>query len=274
MSPSAKQARRYGWRPDTPDHRDYKFVPTRSLLRAPPQKVDNRPLLMLPYDQFQLGSCTGQACAGEHQARQIRQHLAAIPRPTAAQVAAAIKKSWCPSRLAIYYDERVIEGTVNQDAGAEIRDGIKVLAKKGAAPETLWPYNTAKFAKKPTAAYYAEAVKHTALRYERVTQTLSHMLAALADTGSFIFGFSVYESFESDTVTRTGVVPMPRTQERLLGGHAVMAVGYDQAKRWFIVRNSWGTRWGDKGYFYMPFDYLLNDDLSADFWRVLMLKAA
>jgi len=103
--------------------------------------------------------------------------------------------------------------------------------------------------------------------YQRL-YTLDEMLGCLADGFPFEFGFSVYESFESDQVARTGLVPMPKRGESLLGGHAVVGVGYDQATERLIVRNSWGVGWGDKGYFYLPFAYASNRNLSDDFWKV------
>jgi len=94
------------------------------------------------------------------------------------------------------------------------------------------------------------------------------MRSCLAEGFPFVFGFSVYESFESDRVKSTGVVPMPKKGEKYLGGHAVMAVGYDQVRERFIVRNSWGARWGVDGYCYMPYAYLDNDDLATNFWTL------
>jgi C1A family cysteine protease len=92
------------------------------------------------------------------------------------------------------------------------------------------------------------------------------MLTCLTEGYPFVFGFAVYESFESPQVKRTGVVNMPKKGEVMLGGHAVMAVGFDQAKKRFLVRNSWGRNWGMSGYFTMPFEYL--ETLSADFWTI------
>ena len=98
------------------------------------------------------------------------------------------------------------------------------------------------------------------------------MRSCLSDGCPFIFGFSVYESFESDAVAATGIVPMPGKTETCLGGHAVMAVGYDDSKQWIIVRNSWGPDWGDKGYFYLPYAYITNNNLADDFWTIRLVK--
>ena len=105
-----------------------------------------------------------------------------------------------PSRLFIYYNERVIEGTVDEDSGAMIRDGIKSVAKQGAPHEKLWPYVIAKFRTRPSAPAYKDAARHPAVLYQRVTREIDQMKGCLASGYPFVFGFSVYESFESQTV--------------------------------------------------------------------------
>src|SRR5262249_42066954 len=157
------------------------------------------------------------------------------------QMKQALADVFVPSRLFIYYNERVIEGTVDEDAGAMIRDGIKSVAKQGAPHERLWPYTIAKFQTKPPRAAYTDAAKHPAGLYQRLTQTPLQLNGCLASGCPFVFGFSVYESFESDAVARSGRVEMPKPKEALVGGHAVMAVGYDDPSERFIVRNSWGA---------------------------------
>src|SRR5262249_25089308 len=152
-----------------------------------------------------------------------------------------------PSRLFIYYNEREMEGTVSSDAGAQIRDGIKSVSERGDCPETQWPYEIDKFADRPTAGCYKSAFKYKAVAYQRLVQNLNQMKGCLASGFPFVFGFSVYESFESELVAKTGNAPLPGAGEQLLGGHAVMAVGYDDSHQWFYVRNSWGTDWGMDG---------------------------
>ena len=149
-----------------------------------------------------------------------------------------------------------------------LRDGMKTLAKQGVCPEPMWPYVLSQFATKPTPECYAEAKKHLGITYMRVAQDVAQMRGCVAAGYPFIFGFTVYESFESDAVTRTGNVPMPDGMERTLGGHAMCVVGYDNPKKLFIVRNSWGASWGKKGYGTMPYAYFTNTDLSADFWTL------
>ena len=98
------------------------------------------------------------------------------------------------------------------------------------------------------------------------------MKGCLASGFPFVFGFTVYESFESQEVAKTGMVPMPAAGESVLGGHAVLAVGYDDGHQRFIVRNSWGTGWGMQGYFTMPYAYLTERDLSSDFWTIRLVQ--
>jgi C1A family cysteine protease len=149
-----------------------------------------------------------------------------------------------------------------------IRDGIKTVAKQGAPHERLWPYVIAKFKTKPSAAAFRDAAKHRAILYQRLTQTPQQLKACLAGGYPFVFGFSVYESFESDVVAKTGKMPMPKPKEKQLGGHAVLAVGYNDATQRFLVRNSWGPRWGVGGYFTMPYAYITDENLADDFWTI------
>ena len=243
----------YGWVRDLPDDRD--FVYGAPLVRFPqglPRSVDLRSECPPVYDQGQLGSCTGNGIAGAIEFDQRKQRT----------------KEFTPSRLFIYYNERVIEGTISQDAGAQIRDGIKSVAKVGAPPESDWPYNIAKFAVRPPPKAYRDSKQDLVSAYSRVVQDVTQMRGCLAEGYPFVFGFTVYQSFESETVARTGLVPMPGTGEAVLGGHCVVAVGYDDFKRRFIIRNSWGTGWGLHGYCLMPYEYLINPRLASDFWTI------
>ena len=169
------------------------------------------------------------------------------------------------SRLFIYYNERVLEGSVDYDSGASLRDGIKTLRKQGACWEKTWPYLIEHFDRKPPKNCYIEAKKHCIESYHRIN-SLPEMLTCLAEGYPFVFGFTVYESFQSQRVAKTGVANMPKKKEKAIGGHAVLAVGYNQKQKRFLVRNSWGPKWGQDGYFTMPYEYL--ETLSADFWTI------
>jgi len=241
----------YGWVPDLPDYRDILYRTVRPLPPTLPPAVDLRPGCSTIEDQGALGSCTANALAGA---------LEFLEQKDGYQVVDL-------SRLFIYYNERLIENTVNSDSGAMLRDGIKSLAKQGVCTERKWPYIISRFMKRPATSCYREAEEHQITSYQRIL-TLDEMLACLAEGFPFVFGFTVYESFESTHVRKTGHVELPKTGERVLGGHAVLAVGYRMDEKRFTVRNSWGNGWGQKGYFTMPFDYLAARNLSDDFWVI------
>ena len=253
----ARSVSRFGWVPDLPDRRDLMYAAPPHVAVALPPKVDLRPKCPKVYDQGQLGSCTGNAIAAAHEFDQMKQN------PTGA---------FQPSRLFIYYNERQMEGTVDSDSGAQIRDGIKSVGQQGVCPESEWPYDISQFRTKPSASAFQDAAKYKAILYQRVARSLAQMKGCLASGFPWVFGFTVYESFESPEVARTGMVPMPGTGENTVGGHAVMAVGYDDLQDRFIVRNSWGTGWGLKGYFLMPYAYLLDENLSDDFWTIRLVQ--
>jgi C1A family cysteine protease len=245
----------YGWVPDRPDHRDQLY----STIAAPPPtlppSVDLRPTCSPVENQGQLGSCTANALVGNLEFLEAK----------------AGKKVTDLSRLFIYYNERVLEGSIKEDAGAMIRDGVKTLVKQGVCTEKLWRYNIAKFAVKPPVACYQQALTHQLQSYHRIL-TLQEMLTCLAEGYPFVFGFTVYEAFESKEVANAGQLDLPKPGERALGGHAVMAVGYDDATKRFTVRNSWGKAWGLQGYFTMPYAYLEDRNLADDFWTMRVLE--
>lgn len=247
----------YGWIPDLPDHRDHLYAAPARVLGALPTSVDLRPQCPAVYDQGQLGSCTANAIGAAIQFDRMKQNIS----------------DFTPSRLFVYYNERVIEGTVESDSGAQIRDGIKSVADRGAGPESGWPYDITKFAQKPPASAYEDALKDRAVSYQRVVRTLSQMKGCLASGFPFVFGFAVYESFESQQVADTGHAPMPAHGDAQIGGHAVMAVGYEDANQWFVIRNSWGSGWGMQGYFTLPYAYLTEAGLSSDFWTIRLISA-
>lgn len=236
------------------DLRDFHFM-SRSFVSPEelPKKVDLRQKMSPVVDQGSLGSCTANAIVSG-----LREFL-------------LIKgeESWeALSRLFLYWHERELEGHIQEDSGAYIRDGMKVLNKIGVCPETDYPYQISRFRDKPTAAAERHAGTYTIGEYHRIAD-LYALKAALAEGLPVVIGIIVYESFESQEVAATGKVPFPKkTKERVLGGHALLAVGYtDRGKGGnVIVRNSWGTRWGDEGYCYMPYRMFEDPQCVMDMW--------
>jgi C1A family cysteine protease len=244
--------RKYGWKPDALDARD---IPWRGGLRAArlPEAIDLRLLAKWPeaYDQLELGSCTANAIAAALAWESLK----------------VGKSAPMFSRLFIYFNERTLEHTVKSDAGAMIRDGVKSVSKIGCCLEASWKYIPAKFAQKPPPRAYASATHHKAIGYRRVAVDLTAIRSALAARYPVIVGLSVYDSFESEKVATTGRVPMPNIRtEPLLGGHAVLLVGYDDKAKRFIGRNSWGPGWGKGGYFTIPYAYVGDPKLGDDYW--------
>ena len=230
-----------------PDDRDYRLM---SISRLPPAtRIDLRNQLPPVYDQGSLGSCTANAVGAMFQYMQDSD------------------KRFMPSRLFLYYNTRALDNTTGIDAGATLRDTMKSLANQGVCPEPLWPYVISRFAIKPSDASYVAAAPYSASVYVSVPQNQASIEELLSKNFVIAFGFLVYRSFYSIS-SNGGLMRMPGRGERVLGGHAVVLVGYDRSKRLFIVRNSWGRRWGDAGYFYMPYDYVLNPRLAFDFWVI------
>ena len=251
--------RTYGWKRDSFDDRDVLMHCGAARPRPLADLQDLRGATIPPiYDQGPIGSCTGNGPARAIDQARAEQGLPFLN----------------PSRLGLYYGGRNIEGTTSEDAGCQIRDVIKVAAKEGAAPESLWPYDPAQFAVKPPDAYYTEAQKHQALKYYRVPQADYYLGSCLQyDRRVVVFGFEVFPSFESTEVAATGVVPMPGRGETPIGGHCVTLIGRDVANDRYLCANSWGTSWGLHGYFWMPRAYVLNSHLASDFWKITLEEA-
>jgi C1A family cysteine protease len=249
---------RTGWIPDLPDHRDHLYAASPIAMTKIPASVDLRKACPSVYNQGNLGSCTANAIAAAFEFEQGKQG----------------EQEFVPSRLFIYYNERAMEHTINSDSGAQIRDGIKSVNKLGVCPESLWTYDDGpeKFKQKPSSASYTSALKNQLLSYKRLMQSLVQMKACLAEGYPFVFGFTVYDNIFAPSVAKTGHLPLPKITDHIQGGHAVMAVGFDDKNNWFIVRNSWGEQWGMSGYFTMPYEYLTNSDLAADFWTIRLVE--
>jgi len=245
----------YNHKKDKPDARDFKFetfhVATTS---APPQILDLRNTNFCPpvLDQGQLGSCTANASSNALRFLLKKEKL----------------KEWQPSRLYIYWFSRFLEGTTGEDSGCYIRDVMSSIHTYGACDEKLLPYNINIFRNRPSNTCVRNATPHIKnFKYLSVSNNLTSIKNCLASGFPIVFGFDVYESFETQEVANTGIVPMPDTSsEELLGGHCVCIYGYNDTKKQYLVMNSWGSGWGDKGYFYLPYDYV--NLYGSDLWTL------
>lgn len=240
---------KYAWRPDIPDARDrYYRAPKVEL----PKFVNKLGTSNRIEDQGDLGSCTGNASTSAVEIMMgLNVHL---------------------SRLMAYYTARQAIGEVKSDSGAYIRDAIKGLVKIGSCPERTWPYNIRKFKQKPPAKAYNQAKALvealTLYEYARV-ENLKQLKTALAQGYPVVFGFSVPEAY--DNLPRNALLTLPARGERMLGGHAVVAVGYDDRPKqpYVWVRNSYGEGWGLKGYFKMTQDWFTDKRrLTDDLWVI------
>ena len=241
----------FGWIKDDYDPRD-KFKVSRIDEVNLPTHVDMRESCPPVYDQGPLGSCVLNAIGGAFEFDIIKQG----------------NEIFMPSRLFAYYNARKEDGTIKEDSGTMVRTGMKVVNKYGICHETTWPYIVTRFKDKPSRIAYNEALGHQSIEYSKVNQWLPELKSCLAEGYPFVFGIQVYNSFMSKEVAMTGNVPMPGIDEPNLGGHAILGVGFDNSIECFIVRNSWGLSWGDKGYFYLPYKYISNSLLASDFWTL------
>ena len=243
-----KKERIYNLKKQEKDDRDFKI---KSIINPHikvklPSLVDLRPLCPPIYDQLALGACTSNAgVAARVMLNGLKVNL---------------------SRLFQYYEERNIEGTIKTDSGAQMRDIGKAMVTYGICEESYDPYDITKFTKTPTKQALSNALNYKIKSYYSVT-TQDEIKQVLAlKQQPVLIGIDVYESFESNTVAKTGIVPLPNIKkEKLLGGHAVISVGFDDVKKAFIMRNSWGKSWGLQGYFYLPYTYFAKG-YAYDFW--------
>jgi len=224
------------------DERDFLFSKFKDKVIVPPL-IDMRSLMPPIYDQLQLGSCSANSS-------------------TSYDVFLYNNKIDL-SRLFEYYMVREIEGTVNEDSGATNRDNVRSINKNGICEENLMPYDISKFTIPPIGEAIINAKQYTISSYVALNN-LSDIKEALALSKPVILGMDVFESFEGSEIANTGKMPMPLPTEQNLGGHSVLVVGYVDEGNYLIVRNSWGSGWGDKGYFYMPYEYLTN--YTFDYW--------
>ena len=237
---------KYGWIPSKP-HDAKKYSLFHTALPTLPVSIDLRPKDCPIYDQTTLGSCTANGSGG---------------------VFEYVQRDITPSRLFIYWNTRNIEGTTDEDSGGTIHDAVQTLVANGVCSETLWPYDVDQFETKPPQICYNAAKLDVAVNYFNL-ETLEDIKQCLSAEFPVVFGITLYESFEGNDVATTGIVPVPHKHEQVIGGHCMVVVGYDDTdpnNKTFIIRNSWGTGWGQKGYAIIPQDMF--EQYASDFWTV------
>ena len=246
-----------GYKAATPKAGTKMFAPARSVTKLPP-KVDLRKKMTTVENQESLGSCTANAVAGAYEYL-VKAHKGI--------------EDYDVSRLFIYYNAREIDGTIEEDAGSVIASAIQSLQEKGACSEETWPYEIEKFTEEPPEEAYEEASSFIVEDVQAVPVDLEDWKTALAEGNPIIFGLKLYSTFDSQK--KPGLVPKPSSKEVTReehGGHAMLCVGYSDTDKVFIVRNSWGDDWGDKGYCYIPYDYLMNEKYNfGDSWIIKQL---
>lgn len=198
------------------------------------------------YDQGQTNSCTANSIAAAYEFERIQANLPAL----------------VPSRLFIYWNERVMEGDQSQDNGAFGGDGITSLETLGVCDESVWPFNPANITSPPDASAFIAALSNKVTQ-RMVLSSITEIKNAIYDKHLVTFGITLYESFESDAVAQSGIVPDPKSGEGVLGGHEMCIVGYDDSKQMFKVRNSWGPSFGQGGYCEISYNYMMS--AASDF---------
>jgi C1A family cysteine protease len=244
--------RRYGWIKSPKDDRDYLLkAPSASLVESLPAKVDLRPVPEV-YNQADMNACVAHATVAAMRLTDRKEKTVDTN----------------PSRLYVYYRARQICGDVSKDGGSTLRAGMQAVASYGAPDERDWPYIPQNLFVEPSSQLDEEAKNDVVTAYAAVEQNLELMKSCLVSGYPFVLGVTVFESMESEEVARTGILPMPASNEKRLGGHALCCVGYSDARKSFLIQNSWGTDWGLGGFFWMPYEYVLNDQLVSDFWTI------
>jgi C1A family cysteine protease len=261
------------------DTRDLAYFSRMNVNVHLPNCVDLRDENPEIFNQLELGSCTANAGVVNMMMLESKKKYTDIENIPLL------------SRLFLYYKERSIEGTLDEDSGATMRSICKALNKYGVCEEKYFPYDTSKFKNPPSPEAEADALKHTISGYRSIYSLTDIKSYLNAYRLPVLIGMQVFESFESAEVAKTGIVPLPTPNEKNLGGHAVLVVGYDDdffpgktkskivntvkglfidktMKGALIVRNSWSKEWGDDGYFYLPYAFV-NKGYAFDFWVIL-----
>jgi C1A family cysteine protease len=246
----------YGWVPQPIDERDHQFFSVFPNAGDLPKSVDLRNPNLPIVNQGRVGSCGANASASIFLFEELKGGEADIN---------------FKSRLFIYYYARLLMGTVKQDSGVDNRTLMKSLSKYGTCDESLWPYDISKFKTKPSKVAINAAI-HKLKEYLSLQQTLFDLKSSLAQGHPFMLGFNVPESFESAEMAKTGIMKMPKFNEQIIGGHDAYSIGYDDYKQIFMIGNSWGEDWGQKGYFEMPYEFIQDPKWVQDFWSFRLVS--
>ncbi len=241
-----------GYHPDHIDHRDqyYAFTPTHST-ETLPDHVDHSNIINWVYDQGLENSCVGQSSTSLVRVLRLMSGLG----------------TYIPSRNFTYWNARYLDQppNTNSDNGAQLRNGLISLANYGYIPETMWGYNKATLFNQPPQECYNTAIQNKLSSYNSINQVSLDIRSCLASK-PFVVGIAVYPSMLTEDVAHNGLVPLPGSKEKPQGGHAILIMGYDAPSHLYKFLNSWGMNWGDKGYGYLPFDFLESQYLAQDLW--------
>jgi hypothetical protein len=253
-----------GWRAAGPDHLRLKRFAAPGPVGVLPSSGGVARTGFLPpiWDQGATSSCTGNAAA-----RCVAYDRASQRLPGADRT---------PARLMAYYEGRARGGNQNSDSGAVIGDVFDGIAEEGVCFEDGpdgWPFDPSKVTVQPPTNCYAAALTDRALDRAAVVQDIDHIRNCLASGFPVALGISVFAGLDSADCARGEPVPMPKPGEPCLGGHAVVAVWYDDASRYFFVNNSWGS-WGVQGSFWLPYAYAADPSLASDFQMIRSMEAA
>ena len=238
-----------GYRYAAPRSDAKRYAASTSRGKALPPKVDLRSFMTPVEDQGRLSSCVANAVAGAYEYL-VKRHRG--------------DDAYDVSRLFVYYNAREKSGDEKDDGGSVIAHAIDSLRSEGACSEQTWPYDPNRVNQKPNGQAYDEASQFLVEDMQLVPTTLDGWKGALADGYPIVFGVSLYDSF--DKQKKKGLVPVPSPTESSRashGGHSMLCVGYSDPDQVFIVRNSWGASWGDKGYCYIPYAYLMNQKFNS-----------
>lgn len=249
----------YNVQPSFHDERDHIVVVSlRKDSVIDQMKMDLRHIFPDVYHAEELGSSSTNAVCAIEWYNQIKTGKRVSP----------------PSRLFNYYSSLTLEKDKLEEAGATIKDAIVALAVMGVCNETTFPYKVEMSMVQPPHEAYIEAAHRKISQYARVPHNIKSIETVLLAGHALAVGMLVYESFESQVVQETGVVPFPGIHENALGGIAVVLVGFDRTdptKPVFILRNCRGSDWGDDGYFYLPYSYILDRNLTFDLWTLVTI---